>query len=212
VFLLLARSTTYQQHLELLVQSGGRTNLKCGITLRSVEGTYALPEDDDYKRGKCKGYKTVLICDSRHGTPSLKRHINPCVKLQGQNDVRQMLLSASLSGDMSLRGSKIDINVYREKFARMIVCYELPFLLIEYAGVRDIHEYLNPNVKHITRNTCKADMFKLHRLHEKNKSRIKELLSTCPGRVSLTADFWSSITGDSYMSITTHFINNDWKL
>ena len=173
------------------------------------EGTYKLPEDDDFKRGKCKGCNSVLICDSRYGTTNLKRHIKACVKLQGQSDLRQMLLNASLSGNMSLRGCKMDNNVYREKLARMIVRHELPFLLVEYEGVRDVHEYLNPDVKHITRNTCKADMFKLY---QRSKCRIKELLSTCPGRVSLTADFWSSITGDSYMCITIHFINNDWKL
>ena len=120
--------------------------------------------------------------------------------------MRQMLLNASLFSDMSLRGSKIDINVYREKLARMIVHHELPFLLVECKRVIDVHEYLNPNVKYIPRNTCKANMFELY---QKSKSRIKELLSTCLGRVSLTTDFWSSMMGDSYMSDTTHFINND---
>ncbi|KAJ8443546.1 hypothetical protein Cgig2_017029 [Carnegiea gigantea] len=59
------------------------------------EGTYKLPEDDDYKRGKCKACNSVLICDSRYGTTNLKRHIKACVKLQGQSDLRQMLLNAS---------------------------------------------------------------------------------------------------------------------
>ena len=85
-----------------------------------------------------------------------------CVKLQGQSDVKQMLLNASLSSDMSLRSSKIDNDVYREKVAKMIVRHELPFLLVEYEGVRDVHTYLNPDVKHISRDTCKADMFKLY--------------------------------------------------
>lgn len=150
------------------------------------EGTYKLPEDDDYKKGKCKGCNSVFICDSRYGSTNLKRHIKACVKLQGQSDLRQMLLNASLSGNMSLRGCKMDNNVYREKLTRMIVRHELPFLHVEYEGVRDVHEYLNSDVKHITRNTCKADMFKLY---QKSKCRIKELLSTCPSRVSLTTDF-----------------------
>jgi len=78
------------------------------------QGTYVLPEDDDYKRGKCKGCNTILICDSRYGTTNLKRHIRGCVKLQGQSDMKQMLLNTSLSGDMSLRSSKIVNVVYRE--------------------------------------------------------------------------------------------------
>jgi len=118
-----------------------------------------------------------LICDSRYGTTNLKRHVKGYVKLQGQSDVKQMPLNASLSGDMSLRSSKIDNDVYREKVAKMIVHHELSFLLVKYEGIRDVHTYLNPNVKHISRNTCKVDMFKLY---QKNKIRAKELLVHVP--------------------------------
>ncbi|KAJ8423445.1 hypothetical protein Cgig2_008934 [Carnegiea gigantea] len=69
------------------------------------EGTYKLPEDDDYKRGKYKACNSVLICDSRYGTTNLKRHIKACVKLQGQSDLRQMLLNAS--GNLSLRAAVV---------------------------------------------------------------------------------------------------------
>ena len=113
--------------------------------------------------------------------------------------MKQMLMNASSSGDMSLRSYKTDSDVYREKVAKMIVRHELPFLYVEYEGVRDVPTYLNPDVKHINRNTCKADMYKLY---QKNQIRVKELLSSCSGRVFLTADFWSSITSDSYMCIT----------
>ncbi|KAJ8425925.1 hypothetical protein Cgig2_023888 [Carnegiea gigantea] len=110
------------------------------------EGTYKLPEDDDYKRGKCKACNSVLICDSRYGTTNLKRHTKACVKLQGQSDLRQMLLNAS--GNLSLRGCKIDNNVYREKLARMIVRHELPFLLEDQGDVDALTEemtYLDLN-------------------------------------------------------------------
>ena len=48
------------------------------------EGTYVLHEDDDYKRGKCKGCNSILICDSRYDTTNLKRHIKGRMKLQGR--------------------------------------------------------------------------------------------------------------------------------
>ena len=102
-----------------------------------------------------------MICDGRYGTTNLKRHIKACMKLHGQNDLKQMLLNAS-SGDVSLRGSKIDHGIFREFLAKMIVRHELPFLLVEYEGVRECLAYLNPNVKHITKNTYKADVLKLY--------------------------------------------------
>ena len=71
------------------------------------------------------------------------------MKLQGQNDVKKMHLNASLSSGMSLRSSKIDNDVYREKVTKMIIRHELPLLFVEYEGIRDVHTYLNPVVKHI---------------------------------------------------------------
>jgi len=94
---------------------------------------------------------------------------NANVKLQGQNDDRQMLLNASLFDDMLVRSFKLDNNVYREKLAKMIVRHKLTFLLVEYEGIRDVHTYLYPNVKQITRTTFKADRFKLNL---RNKSRV----------------------------------------
>uniref|UniRef100_A0A7C9EH65 hAT-like transposase RNase-H fold domain-containing protein n=1 Tax=Opuntia streptacantha TaxID=393608 RepID=A0A7C9EH65_OPUST len=148
-----------------------------------------------------------MICDGRYGTTNLKRHIKACMKLYGQNDLKQMLLNA-YAGDVSLRGSKIDHGIVREFLAKMIVRHELPFSVVEYEGVRECLVYLNSDVKHITRNTCKADVFKLY---QKGKSKVMDLLSYSPSRISLTSDFWSCMTSDSYMCITVHFVDKDWK-
>ena len=56
------------------------------------EGTYTLPEDDDFKRGKFNRCNSIMVYDGRHGTTNLKHHIKGCVKLNGQNDLKQMLL------------------------------------------------------------------------------------------------------------------------
>ena len=52
------------------------------------EGTYTLPDDDDFKRGKYKGCNTIMICNGRYDTTNLKRHIKACIKLHGQNDLQ----------------------------------------------------------------------------------------------------------------------------
>ena len=67
-----------------------------------------------------------MICDGRYCTTNLKRHIKACVKLTGHNDLKQMFLNAS-SGDVSLRGSKMDHGMYRELLTKMIVKHQLPF-------------------------------------------------------------------------------------
>lgn len=90
-----------------------------------------------------------------------------------------------------------------------IVKHDLPFNYVEYEGIRDLHKYLNPDVKHITRNTAKADVLKLHKKH---KEILREQLISCPNRICLTSDLWSSITTDGYICLTAHFIDKDWVL
>ena len=53
------------------------------------------------------------------------------MKFHGQNDFKQMHLNAS-SGNVSLRGLKIDHGMFREPLAKMILRHELPSLLVEY--------------------------------------------------------------------------------
>jgi len=127
-----------------------------------------------------------------------------------------MLPDASMSDDLSLRSSdvslkssEIDNSVYRELLVKMIVRHDLPFSLVEYEGVKDVHMYLNPDVEDVTRSTCQADMFNLY---QKGKSRVMDILSLCPGRICLTSNFWDSMTGDSYMCISANFIDKDWRL
>ena len=75
---------------------------------------------------------------------------------------------------------------------------------MEDEGVRECHAYLNPNVKHITRNTCTGNVLKLY---QKGKSKVMDLLSSSLDGIFLTSDFLSCMTFDSYVCITTHFID-----
>ena len=61
----------------------------------------------------------------------------------------------------------------------------------------------------MSRNTCKSDIL---RMYSKEKVKIKSLLNSILGRISLTFDLWSSITTDGYICLTAHFIDKDWML
>ena len=74
--------------------------------------------------------------------------------------------------------------------------YEYLFQFVEHEGTINMLSYLNPNVKHATRNTIKADVLKLYR---REKIEVFDILQLVPGRVSLTSDLWTSITTDSYI-------------
>lgn len=44
------------------------------------------------------------------------------------------------------------------------------------------------------------------------KEVIRKILKCVPGRISLTSDMWTSVTTTGYISLTVHFIDQDWKL
>ena len=105
----------------------------------------------------------------------MKHHIPVCPKLKTK-DIGQLFLAKS-EGSMSLQVSKFDQEKYRELMTMTIVKHELPFQFVDYEGVRILHSYLCDEIKHISRNTAKADVLKMYR-REKNK--LKDWLHYIP--------------------------------
>ena len=86
---------------------------------------------------------------------------------------------------MSVSSSKFDPDTFRELLVAAIVMHDLPFRFVEYNGVRAIFSYLRSDVVHITRNTAKADTLKIYK---RERDRIKSMLKSVLGRISLTSD------------------------
>ncbi|KAL4554093.1 hypothetical protein LXL04_039800 [Taraxacum kok-saghyz] len=87
---------------------------------------------------------------------------------------------------------------FRELVSQAIIKHNLPFMF-----------YLNENVITISRNTAKFDVTNLFK---REKVRLKTLLESLPGRVSLTSYLWTSINTDGFLCVTCHFIDTEWKL
>lgn len=90
-----------------------------------------------------------------------------------------------------------------------IVRHELPFLFVEYEGIKNVLTYLKPQIKRITRNTAKLDIKKLH---AREVNRLGSELHGCSSRTCLTSNAWTSIVTDGYLSLTSHFIDSNWVL
>jgi len=50
------------------------------------------------------------------------------------------------------------------------------------------------------------------KLYEEDKQKIKNILKNVSAKISFTTDCWTSPSSKSFMSITAHFIDDDWKL
>ncbi|CAL9008221.1 unnamed protein product [Prunus brigantina] len=156
---------------------------------------------------KCMKCGHKYLCDSKYGTGNLKRHLDSCLK-SDTRDIGQLLLSKS-EGSIITRSAKFDPNKFRELLVMAIIKHELPFQFVEYAGIRDVFNYICADIKLISRNTAKADVLSLY---NREKGKLKELLDSITGRVCLTSDLWTSITTDGYLSLTAHFVDANWKL
>ncbi|KAI3912150.1 hypothetical protein MKW92_037359 [Papaver armeniacum] len=161
---------------------------------------------DGTKKGVCKacnfGYKYE---SQKGGTSAMKRHKFPN---RQSMDVGQMILSAK-NGQLSTRVHKVDQMKLRDLFSALLIARNVPFALVEWKEFRDICTYLNEDAKPISRNTGKADVVKKHKAQ---KEVIRNRLKLAPGRICLTSDMWTSVTTTGYISLTAHYLDQDWVL
>uniref|UniRef100_A0A803L9F1 BED-type domain-containing protein n=1 Tax=Chenopodium quinoa TaxID=63459 RepID=A0A803L9F1_CHEQI len=122
---------------------------------------------------KCKKCGQKYNAESRQGTGNLKRHIKKCKK-RTFKDVGQMIIDSSSSGSMMNRVPTIDYDIVREMLSIAVVKHDLPFQFAEYSAVRKLINYINPDVKLVSRNTLKADVLKMFK---REKDKLKEELS-----------------------------------
>ena len=140
----------------------------------------------------CKHYYFLDLHKS--GTNTLLRHSRLCSKTPG----------SALAG-----AKKIDQMVFREMIAVAIVEHDLPYAFVEFRRVREAFLYVNPTVKFWCRNTAVSDVFKIF---EREKMKLRQVLSEVPGRICLTTDLWRAITIEGYLCLTAHYIDPEWNL
>uniref|UniRef100_A0A803MWX8 BED-type domain-containing protein n=1 Tax=Chenopodium quinoa TaxID=63459 RepID=A0A803MWX8_CHEQI len=155
---------------------------------------------DGKQRSICKHcQKSSFISDPRYGTQNMLIHLRKCsayerhMKNQGVNKGKVIFSQ----------------TVYRDLVAKAIIKHGYAFSWVEHDGNREVHAYLNDEVKFISRNTAKADCL---RMHKTLKTRLKETLCKVSSRISLTCDMWTSCQTEGYLCLTAHYVDDNWKL
>ncbi|KAK9734436.1 hypothetical protein RND81_04G139500 [Saponaria officinalis] len=169
---------------------------------------YDVFDGKNYEDGKpraickyCKG--GPLYANSGLGTSNFKRHTESChARTSGHT-------GEMVPGKDGLLIKKIDQFHYKEKVALTIIRHGYPFTYAEHEGNRDLHSYLNDNVKFMSRNTAKNYCMKIHK---REKKKLKEELGKVKGKICLTCDMWTSCVDQGYLSLTAHYVDNDWSL
>lgn len=100
-------------------------------------------------------------------------------------------------------------NEVDEQLAKMIARDFQPFSIVEDQGFRDYTKVLDPTYILPSRKTIARTV--LPRMYKKLKEELKTKVGSASA-VCLTTDCWTSITTESYMAVTCHFIGNDYTL
>ncbi|XP_050277953.1 zinc finger BED domain-containing protein RICESLEEPER 2-like [Quercus robur] len=159
--------------------------------------------------------KTYLADSKGHGTANLLNHMPICVKnpnrktLKGQ---QTLAFEPKMDGEegFQLLLTAFTIEASRKALTEMVIIDELPFRFVEGYGFQRYATTLQPKlqIRDIpSHQTVARDVIDIYGVER------EELKGALKGRrVCLTMDTWTSIQNLCYMSLTGHFIDDDWKL
>lgn len=94
-------------------------------------------------------------------------------------------------------------------FIKWIVNSNQSFTVSDHKDFRDLIQNLNEGYKVPCRQTTQKLVMEKFEYY---KAIIQNILQHTPGDISLTCDIWTSITMESYIGITAHFIDDKWQL
>ncbi|GES73161.1 zinc finger BED domain-containing protein RICESLEEPER 2-like [Rhizophagus clarus] len=92
---------------------------------------------------------------------------------------------------------------------KWIIVNQHSFTIVEESAFADLIYALQPDAKLISADTVKR---KIMDLYESNINKVKESFKNITGKISFTIDIWTSPSAKSFLSLTAHYIDDDWKL
>lgn len=103
-----------------------------------------------------------------------------------------------------------DLEKSRNDLASMIIIHEYPLSIVYHLDFRAYSEGLQPLFKVPSRNMVKSYIIKIY---ENEKLKTMRLLDKIESKIVLTSDMWTaSNQKKGYMTITTHYIDDDWDM
>lgn len=162
--------------------------------------------EDNIPRALCKYCKQgPILAHSTNGTTNFKRHSESCFA-RATFEINKQKKGKKDKGDLK----HFEPFMYKQLVARAIIRHGYSFTFAEDAGNRAIHSFLNEDCKFICRKTAKKYCLEVHK-NEKLKLK-KQMSIGVSSKFCLTTDMWHSIVDEGYLSLTAHYIDDDWKL
>ncbi|XBI43967.1 hypothetical protein VPH35_108675 [Triticum aestivum] len=109
----------------------------------------------------------------------------------------------------ALTAWELEPEKMRYALAKMIIMDGLPFSFSERPGFRKLMSKACPWFNVPSRRTTIRDCVSIY---YREKEKLKKFFKENCERVSLTTNTWTSMQQQSYMCVTVHFLDTDWKL
>ncbi|CAI0400254.1 unnamed protein product [Linum tenue] len=160
---------------------------------------------------RCKYCRKPLGGETSNGTSHLRNHIKTCIHKR-IHDGSQKILGPNYQpgGNPQLSASQYNYEVSRKELCSMILVHEYPLSLVDHVGFNHFCCSLQPQFVVPSTNTVKKDILSLYGV---KRSKYQTMIDGNLGRISVTTDLWNATNQKMrYMVVTSHFIDNSWKL
>ncbi|CAB4385609.1 unnamed protein product [Rhizophagus irregularis] len=87
-------------------------------------------------------------------------------------------------------------------------CLALLSVVEELSFIEFMHLF-HPSALVSLADTIKRNIYNLYKV---NVKKIKDILQMVPEKILFTTDIWTSLSTKSFLSLTAHFIDKEWKL
>nr|KAJ0210245.1 hypothetical protein LSAT_V11C400197010 [Lactuca sativa] len=157
----------------------------------------------DLKTGKiikaqCQHCSRILTLSTKNGTSSLGKH-----------NVKISTFRTSQSDATTVSNWEFNQNTIRLALAKIIAIDEQPFSYIERDGFRYFCSVAVPQFCIPSRFIVARDISKVFLCETE---QLRNTLKSLNSRIALTTDCWTSVQNLSYLCLTAHFIDDNWKL
>ena len=172
--------------------------------------TLETDENGD-QRARCKHCNKPFKYVGANGTSALRTHLTRCKQFINKDAMgKQKTLPSMLENkQLSMQQNQFDEKICRRELAMMFIVAELPFKFVENEAFISYSNVLQPKFKVPSRPTLRRDCIELY---GEERGKLKEFFSKFAGRVCLTTDTWTSCQNFTYLCLTCHFIDDNWKL
>ncbi|KAI8563870.1 hypothetical protein RHMOL_Rhmol03G0142700 [Rhododendron molle] len=131
-------------------------------------------------------------------------------EINGKVKAKCLYCKKLLSANTKNGTKALNEHYKRRELACMIIMHEYPLSMVEHAGFKSFVLALQPLFQMVSRNTLKADIFKIY---DGERLKAMKAIEKIQSRVAVTTDMWTSSNQKrGFMVITGHYVDDSWKL